>query len=101
PAYPMLLAAGATAAERWIGSLRATWAWRARGLVALGLAAGALVGGGLMLPIAPVGSGLWNVSSAVHDNFVEELGWPELVETVAGIYAPLPPDERARTAILA
>ena len=54
-----------------------------------------------MLPIAPVNSGLWNLTSAVHDNFVEEIGWPELVETVAGIYAALPADERPRAAVLA
>jgi hypothetical protein len=37
----------------------------------------------------------------VHDNFVEEIGWPELVETVAGIYNSLPEAERARAGILA
>ena len=55
----------------------------------------------LMLPIAPVGSSLWNVSSAMHDNFADQIGWPELVDTVAGIYAALPADERSRTAVLA
>ena len=41
------------------------------------------------------------LTSAVHDNFVEQIGWPELVESVATIYAALPTDQRARTAILA
>jgi len=101
PAYPMLLAAGAVAGESWMGSLRPAWARLARGLTAAALVVGAALGGALMLPIAPVGSDLWNITSAVHDNFVEQVGWPELVETVAGIYAALPAEQRARTAILA
>jgi 4-amino-4-deoxy-L-arabinose transferase-like glycosyltransferase len=101
PAYPMLLAAGAVAGEHRLGSLRPAWARLARGLTAAALAVGAALGGALMLPIAPVGSGLWSVTSAVHDNFAEQVGWPELVETVAGIYAALPAEQRARTAVLA
>jgi len=100
-AYPMLLAAGAVVAERRISSLRTARGRLAQGLSAAVLAAGAALGGALMLPIAPVGSSLWSVTSAVHDNFVEQIGWPELVETVAGIYAALPAEQRARTAILA
>jgi 4-amino-4-deoxy-L-arabinose transferase-like glycosyltransferase len=100
PAYPMLLAAGAVVWERRIGSLRTAQARLARGLTAAALAAGAAIGSALMLPIAPVGSGLWNVTSVVHDNFVEQIGWLELVESVAGIYAALPAEQRARTAVL-
>jgi hypothetical protein len=37
----------------------------------------------------------------MHDNFAEEIGWPELVETVAGIYTALPAAEKAQTGILA
>ena len=65
------------------------------------LAAGGAVSAALMLPIAPVNSGLWHAAAAAHDNFAEQIGWPELAETVAGIHAALPPDERPRTAILA
>jgi 4-amino-4-deoxy-L-arabinose transferase-like glycosyltransferase len=101
PAYPMLLAAGAVVGERWMGSLRPAWSRLARGLTGAALAVGAVVGCALMLPIAPIGSGLWSVTSVVHDNFVEQVGWPELVETVDGVYAALPAEQRARTAILA
>jgi 4-amino-4-deoxy-L-arabinose transferase-like glycosyltransferase len=100
PAYPMLIAAGAVVGERWLGSLRATRARVVRSTAWTALAAGTVLGGALMLPIAPVGSGLWGVTSAVHDNFVEQIGWPELVATVAEIYAALPADERSGTAIL-
>ena len=55
----------------------------------------------LVLPIAPVNSALWDLTSELHDNFVEQIGWPELVETVADIYAGLPAEEQSRTGILA
>jgi hypothetical protein len=96
----MLFAAGAVAWEQWLagrpaGQARwgrvATWA-------ALGLSA--VVALALMTPIAPVNSPLWNVSNSVHDNFREQIGWPELVEAVAQIYHDLPQDEQAQTGIL-
>jgi hypothetical protein len=54
-----------------------------------------------MLPIAPINSPLWEISSKVHDNFTEQIGWDELVETVAAVYHAIPENDRARTAILA
>jgi 4-amino-4-deoxy-L-arabinose transferase-like glycosyltransferase len=101
PAYPVLLAAGAVVWEQWLVSLSAR---KAR--VALGTTWGALVVGGalfgvLVLPIAPVNSGLWDLTSQVHDNFSEQIGWQELVETVASIYAALPAAEKPQAGILA
>jgi hypothetical protein len=37
----------------------------------------------------------------MHDQFREEIGWPELAQAVAGVYNALPADERAGTGILA
>jgi hypothetical protein len=53
------------------------------------------------VPVAPVSSGLWKLSSKLHDNFVEEIGWQELTETVAAIYAALPGQDKPRTRVLA
>jgi hypothetical protein len=39
--------------------------------------------------------------ASVQGDFVEEIGWPELVETVAQIRDSLPPEERAHLGILA
>ncbi len=39
--------------------------------------------------------------SVLPQYFADEFGWPEMVETVASVYNSLPPEERARTAILA
>jgi hypothetical protein len=91
PAYPMLLAAGAvalTARSRLV-----------RGLIWAGLAIGGALGV-LMLPIAPVNSALWNTVGSKIDNFKEEIGWPDLVQTVATIRDSLPAAERAKTGIL-
>ncbi|HLH74933.1 MAG TPA: glycosyltransferase family 39 protein, partial [Chloroflexota bacterium] len=101
PAYPVLLAAGSVAGERWLASLPTNWSWIVYEVTWGGLAIGGLLGVALVLPIAPVNSGLWRVTSAVHDTFVEEIGWPDLVDSVAVIYGTLPPDEKSGAAILA
>ena len=101
PAYPMLLAAGAVAWERRLRAAAPARARRGWGITWAALAAGAVVGGALMLPIAPVNSTLWNITGSVHDNFLEQVGWPEMVTTVAEIYGSLPAAERAQTGILA
>jgi len=91
PAYPMLLAAGAvalTSRSRLV-----------RGLIWAGLGIGGALGV-LIMPIAPVNSALWNAVGSKIDNFREEIGWPELVQTVATIRGSLPAGERAGTGIL-
>lgn len=80
PAYPMLLAAGAVMGERWLSILtpRLTrFSWR---LTWGALTIGAVIGGALMLPVAPVNSGLWKITVILHDNFAEQIGWAELVK---------------------
>ena len=86
PLYPMLLAAGAIVGEKWLHHKSLTQ--QKRLLVAAGviLFIGAATGIALMLPVAPVHSALWEVTSQVHDNFIDEIGWPELVATTAPIY---------------
>jgi hypothetical protein len=54
-----------------------------------------------MVPLAPINSAGWRLTSKIHDNFTEQVGWPELAETVAGIYTALPEAEKSRAAILA
>lgn len=100
PAYPMLLAAGAVLAERWFSQLTPRWSRFGWGLTSCILAIGGLSFGAVMLPVAPVNSGLWQLSASLHDNFTEEIGWPELVKTVADIYARLPAEEKPHVGIL-
>jgi 4-amino-4-deoxy-L-arabinose transferase-like glycosyltransferase len=100
PLYPMLLAAGSVLFASWAASLRPVWSkaayaaqWTA---IAIGGAAFVL----LVTPVAPFGSAVWKVSSKMHDQFREEIGWPELAHTVAQVYGSLSRDERARTGIV-
>ena len=101
PAYPMLLAAGAVVLERGIARLRPRTVLVARSATALVLLAALMASALVALPLAPVGSQGWHVSRRFHDNFAEQVGWPELVAQVATIYHALPEAERARTAIYA
>lgn len=100
PAYPMLLAAGAVWGERWLQTLAPRPAQWVRSTVTIGLAVGAVISALLTLPLTPVNSPMWQIADSVHENFREMVGWPELVETVADIYATLPAEEQAHTAIL-
>jgi len=101
PAYPMLIAGGAyyigervrasTPAER-----DAKYSWLYYSLVIGGLCAAAVA-----LPVAPLNSTWWKVADGVHQLFSEEVGWPEMVKTVADIRDTVPLAERARLGILA
>jgi hypothetical protein len=55
------------------------------------LAVGAAMGVALALPVAPVNSAWWDVTSDIHDNFVEQIGWQEMAQNVATIYAQQAP----------
>jgi hypothetical protein len=101
PAYPMLLAGGVVVWEQWFRALSTRKARLVQRLTWGALAAGVALSSVLLLPVAPVGSDLWDVTSEVHDGFSEELGWHELVDTVDEVYDSLPPDEKSHAAILA
>ena len=101
PAYPMLIAAGVVVWQRWIDRLSDRKARLVQGMTWAGIVIGALISGALALPIAPINSSLWNITSEVHDTFTEQIGWPEMIETVAGIYAELPEEEKLQTGIFA
>jgi len=99
-AYPMLIAAGAVVWQNKLEklpeqkaqvNLRITWTE---------MALGALLGAFLALPIAPINSAWWNVVSKVHDTFTEQIGWHDMIKTVADIYDNLPEEEKARAGIL-
>jgi 4-amino-4-deoxy-L-arabinose transferase-like glycosyltransferase len=99
PAYPMLFAGGTVMAQHWLERLSARGARIVQGLV-LGLfTLGGIVMAPVALPLIPVNSPAWSTVSDINGELNEMIGWPELVETVAGIYASLPPEQRATTAI--
>jgi len=90
--YPLLCAGGAVGGEQWIAARR----WLAASALVLGAAFGAL-----LVPIGSVNSWWWNHVASRVDDFREEVGWPELVETIAGIRDTLPAKERPELGLLA
>lgn len=101
PAYPMLLAAGAVWGQEWIESLQPKTQKRVAGTVRDSLVVGALVAFALTLPIAPIGSRWWRIADATNNCFNSQIGWPELVATVARVRDSLPTEERGGVRVLA
>jgi hypothetical protein len=62
--------------------------------------AGGISGALLVTPVAPIGSHLWKLTSKTHDQFREEIGWPDLAQTVAHVYYSLSPEQREHTGVL-
>jgi len=98
-AYPVLIAMGAVVAERWLAG-RAAWVRRTLattyfvGLFAMGAYIAAI-----LLPIAPSGP-LREFAFKNNGDLREEIGWDDLVRTVAAIRDSLPPDQQSSLGIL-
>jgi hypothetical protein len=54
-----------------------------------------------MLPVAHLGSPLFYKEMKFSSDLADEIGWPELVADVAGVWNQLPTEDRGRAAILA
>jgi 4-amino-4-deoxy-L-arabinose transferase-like glycosyltransferase len=101
PLYPVLLAAGCVLWERWVALRSRTASHAIQRVTWILVAVSAILSFALFTPIAPINSALWNVTAKIHDNFREEIGWPELIATVAQAYNAIPAQERANAGILA
>jgi len=97
-AYPMLMAMGAVLGARWVGSLS-----KMPRLALEGIFFAAVVGWGLFMSAAifPFASSGPLMKFALENNgdLREEIGWDELVKTVAGIRDSLPPEQRESVGI--
>ncbi len=113
PAYPMLFAGGAIAIERVFAKPRLTWARIAYPIILLVPTALLLP---LGIPVLPVQTFLRfqeklpfklpadekaHTKVALPHHFAWNFGWEEMVAAVAKVYNNLPPEERAKTAIIA
>ncbi|HTZ88742.1 MAG TPA: glycosyltransferase family 39 protein [Alloacidobacterium sp.] len=98
-AYPMLLAMGAVVGERWTASLPKVWKRTVEVVYFTGTAIIGLYIGALILPLASSGP-LKNFALSRNGDLREEIGWNELVATVAGIRNSLPPDQQANLGVL-
>lgn len=98
-AYPMLIAMGATAGERWLGSLPRLWRRTVTSVFFAGLAAAGIYVCALILPLASSGP-LRDFALKRNGDLREEFGWTELVKTVAEIRDSLPPEQQANFGVL-
>jgi hypothetical protein len=101
PAYPMLYGAGGVWGMHWLASISRGKALTVQALAWTALAVDIVFIGAVLLPMAPINSPWWNVASRINGDLREELGWPELVETIAQIHKALPAQARAEVGILA
>ncbi len=98
-AYPMLIAMGCVAAEDWVASLRRPWRWT----VEIAFFAGLFVMGAyvsaLLVPTAN-GGPLKEFALRKNGDLREEIGWSELVKSVAQIRDSLPPEQRQNLGVV-
>jgi MFS family permease len=100
PLYPVLLGGGCVMFGIWIATLRPGRARAVWGMQWSLILIAAILFAFLVMPIAPVGSQIWRVTAKLHDQFREEIGWPQLAENVARVFNSLPAEERTRAGIL-
>lgn len=107
PAYPALLAAGAVAAERLRRGLRAA--------LVIWLVVGGVVVGAMAIPALPPATYIEVIhrlgveppreekshTSEMPQVLADRFGWENMTATIARVYQTLPPEQRARAAILA
>ena len=120
PAYPMVLAAGGVAVERFLAgsflNLRPALPAILKPVLVLWILAGMLALLPVVLPVLPVDTYLRyqehlpfavprsersHMGAALPQHYADEFGWEEMVAAVARVYNSLPPEERAKTAIFA
>jgi len=97
-AYPMLIAMGAAMAERWTASLHRSWRWTVESVYFAAFAFVSAYVCAVVLPLASSGP-LREFALQHNGDLREEIGWNQLVQTVAGIRDSLPPDQQAHLGI--
>jgi 4-amino-4-deoxy-L-arabinose transferase-like glycosyltransferase len=120
PAYPLVLAAGAVASEKFLGKRHFEERPRMRTAVKVvmfgWLATGILLLLPVVLPVLPINAYLryqahlpFAVPKSEHNqdtailpqHYADEFGWEDMVSRVAGVYHSLTPEEQSRAAIFA
>jgi hypothetical protein len=101
PAYPMLIAGGAYSIGERVRNLTPAQRRGWNSWIYPSLIMGALGAASITIPVAPVNSFWWKLADSNHQLFRDEIGWPEMVKTVADIRDTVPLEERSRLGILA
>jgi dolichyl-phosphate-mannose-protein mannosyltransferase len=100
PLYPIVLASGAVVFGKWLDARSAKSARIVQGAQWTAMLVGGAVFASLVTPVAPFRSSLWAITSKLHDQFREEIGWPDLAEAVAHVRDTLSLAEREQFGIL-
>lgn len=98
PAYPMLIAMGAVGFESWRSRLSHGWAVALTTVLFIGMLGAGAYSVAIIVPLQANGL-LRDFALAQNDALREEIGWDDLVRTVAQIRDSLPPDEQAHLGI--
>jgi Dolichyl-phosphate-mannose-protein mannosyltransferase len=98
-AYPMLMAMGAVIGERWVESMSRGWRWAIEGVFFVGLIACGAYISGIVIPWAS-GGPLKDFALKNNGDLREEIGWEELVQSVASVRNALPADQQARVGVV-
>ncbi|MDR3726125.1 MAG: glycosyltransferase family 39 protein [Terracidiphilus sp.] len=98
-AYPMLLAMGAVVCARWTATLPRLGRWTLQAVFFTGLAVCGAFVCAVVLPLQASGP-LRDFALKNNGDLREEIGWDELVKTVAGIRDSLPPEQQATMGVL-
>jgi hypothetical protein len=99
PAYPALVAMGAVAGERWVARMRRPARVAVDTTFFIGVTAMGAYICAVLIPFTENGP-LRDFALKNNSDLREEFGWHELVVTVAGIRASLPPDQQSSLGIL-
>ena len=100
PAYPALYAGGSVFAQQIIAHWRRRYATTGRVIAIIAVVANVGIIAAFFVPIAPIGSAWVQRVLKSNDDFREEIGWEELVQTVARIRDSLGESDRMRLGIL-
>jgi hypothetical protein len=101
PAYTVLYAAGGVWGERWISKLNLRQARPLRAAVIAALAISIVGAAAVGLPVAPIHSAWFRAADAMNITLRDEIGWEDLVTTIAQLRDSLPAESRAHLGILA
>jgi hypothetical protein len=99
PAYPMLIAMGASAGVRWVRRLPRRWSQVVQALFFIGISGSGIYACILVLPLASSGP-LMRFALQNNGALREEFGWNDLVQTVAAIRNSLPMEQRQAVGVL-
>jgi 4-amino-4-deoxy-L-arabinose transferase-like glycosyltransferase len=98
PAYPMLIAMGSGVSERWLACTRRWLRITLQAAFFTLFAATSVFMCAIIIPFASSGP-LRNFALKNNSDLREEIGWGQLVRTVARVRDSLPPDQRAHLGI--